>query len=327
MRRRDFLGIFGGAAASVPLAARAQQPIAKVARIGFLGAASAAGFANQLAGLRQGLRDIGYVEGVSIVIEYRWAEGQYERLPALAAELVQANVDLIVTHGTPGSLAAKQATTLVPIVMAIVGDPVVTGIVASVARPGGNITGQSFFSPELRVKRIELLKEVMPGIAQVAVLFNPRSAASAPELRALEVAARSLGVGVQGFPLQGLSELGGVLENIEQTRIEAVEVGDDGLVIANLADLAALAAKRRLVLIGPKETAQVGGLIGYGVEYFAAYRQAAVFVNKILKGARPADLPIEQATKFEFILNLKTAKILGVTVPTATLLRADEVIE
>jgi putative ABC transport system substrate-binding protein len=273
------------------------------------------------------LRDIGYVEGVNIVIDYRWAEGQYDRLPALAAELVHANVDVIVTHGTPGSLAAKRATTLVPIVMAIVGDPVVTGIVASVARPGGNITGQSFFSPELRGKRIELLKEVMPGIAQVAVLFNPRSAASEPELRALEVVARSLDVGVQGFPLQGLSELGAVLESIKQMRIEAVEVGDDGLVIANLAALAELATKRRLVLIGPKETAQVGGLIGYGVESFAAFRHAAVFVDKIVKGAKPADLPIEQATKFEFILNLKAAKSFGVTVPTATLLRADEVIE
>jgi putative tryptophan/tyrosine transport system substrate-binding protein len=327
MRRREFITLLGGAAAAWPLAARAQQP-AKVARIGFLGSASASGYANQLAGFRAGLRDLGYVEGTNAIIEYRWAEGNYERLPGLVADLIRSNVDVIVTHGTPGSLAAKQATATVPIVVGIIGDPVASGLVASLARPGGNITGQSFFNPELSAKRIELLKETSPHMTKAAFLLNPDNPDSTgPSLQAAELAAQSLKVELQQFPVRRLNEFESAFERMEQGRVEGVVIDDDGMFNANIGAIAVLAAKRRLPSIGNKELAQAGGLAGYGVDFFAIFRRAAAFVDKILKGTTPADLPIEQATKFEFVLNLKTAKALGITVPLAMLTRADEVIE
>ena len=326
MRRREFITLLGGSAAGWPLAARAQQA-GKVPRIGFLGATSAFGLAGRIDGFRQGLRDLGYVEGTNILIDYRWADGNYARLPELALDLVRSKVDLIVTHTTPGALAAKQATTTIPIVVVIVGDPVASGVVDSVARPGGNITGQSFFNPELRAKRIELLKEIVPTITQVAVLFNPDNPSVVPELRALETTAQSLGVRLQPFRLREPHEIVDAFEEVERGDSKAVETGDDTIFITNIGAIAALATKGRLVSIGPKDLAQAGGLIGYGVDFSATYRSAAVFVDKILKGAKPRDLPIEQATKFEVVLNLKTAKKLGVEVPTSILLRANEVIE
>jgi putative ABC transport system substrate-binding protein len=325
MRKREFIALLGGAAAW-PLAARAQQA-GKVPRIGFLGATSAFGLAGRIDGFRQGLRDLGYVEGTNILIDYRWADGNYARLPELALDLVRSKVDLIVTHTTPGALAAKQATTTIPIVVVIVGDPVASGVVDSVARPGGNITGQSFFNPELRAKRIELLKEIVPTITQVAVLFNPDNPSVVPELRAMETTAQSLGVRLQPFRLREPHEIVDAFEEVERGDSKAVETGDDTIFITNIGAIAALATKGRLVSIGPKDLAQAGGLIGYGVDFSATYRSAAVFVDKILKGAKPRDLPIEQATKFEVVLNLKTAKKLGVEVPTSILLRANEVIE
>jgi putative ABC transport system substrate-binding protein len=326
VKRREFITLLGGTAAALPLAARAQQS-GNVPRMGFLGMASPATFAARIDALRLGLRDFGYVEGTNMTIEYRWAQGHYERLPQLAAELVRSNVDLIVTHGTPGSLAAKRATTTIPIVIASIGDPVAVGIVTSVARPGGNITGQSFFNPELRAKRIELLKEVMPRLTQVATILNADNPATGPEFDAMAATAQSLDLKLQPFRLRAASELVSAFESMEQAHVQAVETGDDPLTFGNAGAIVALAARARLLTIGPEEIARAGGVIGYGADLVAIWRRAAFFVDKILKGAKPADLPIERAAKFQFVLNLKTAKMLGLEVPTATLLRADEVIE
>jgi putative ABC transport system substrate-binding protein len=325
MRRREFITLLGSATAW-PLVARAQQP-RKIARIGFLGASSEAGLATRADGFRAGLRDLGYVEGANIIIEYRWADDIYERLPALAAELVRSNVDVIVTHGVSGSLAAKQATATIPIVVANVGDPIAAGVVDSLARPGGNITGQSFFAPQLDAKRIELIKELMPQLTRAAVLLNPDNPGTGLDVKAMETTAQSLKLELEQFPVRGPSEFEGAFERMERGHILAVATGDDSMLIANLGAIASLATRHRLVSVGSKGLAQAGGLMGYGVDFFATYRRAAVFVDRILKGAKPADIPIEQATKFEFILNLKTAKALGLDVPPIMLVRADEVIE
>ena len=326
MQRRDFFKVIAGSAVAWPLAARAQRSTKPV--IGFLSPVSPTTFASRLEGFRLGLRDFGYVEGTNITVEYRFAEGQYERLPELAADLVRSKVELIVTHGTPGSLAAKRATTTIPIVFVSVGDPVVTGIVASIARPGGNITGQTFFNPELRAKRIELLKEAMPHLTQVAVLLNvDNPAAIGPEFQAMETAAQALNIKLQPFRLREPSELVSAFEKMEQTHAEAVETGDDPLSVGNVGAIAALAARGRLLLIGPEEVPRAGGVIGYGADLVALFRHGAFLVDKILKGANPADLPIERVSKFQFILNRKAAKALGFELPQSILLRADEVIE
>ena len=326
MRRREFIKVIGGGVAAWPLAARAQRPPKSV--IGFLGMASSTTFASRLEGFRLGLRDFGYVEGTNIAIEYRFAEGHYERLPELAADLVRSKVDLIVTHGTPGSLAAKGATTTIPIVITSVGDPVATGIVASIARPGGNITGQTFFNPELRAKRIEVLKEVMPRLARVAVILNADNpAAIGPEFQAMQTAAQVLNIKLQPYRLRESSELVSAFEKMEQTHAEAVETGEDPLSIGNVGAIVALAARARLLSIGPEEVPRAGGVIGYGADIVALFRRAALFVDKILKGANPADIPIERVSKFQFVLNRKVAKALGFELPQSILLRADEVIE
>ena len=327
MRRREVIALLGGAAAAWPLTARAQQP-AKVPRIGVLGAASASGFATRVAAFRLGLRDLGYVEDTNIIIEFRWAEGNYGRLPTLAAELIRSNVDLIVTSGTPGSLAAKQATATIPIVVAVIGDPVAVGLVASVARPGGNITGQSFFSPEMKAKSIELLKETMPRLMRVVVLLNPdNSVTMGPELQAMEIAAQTLKMELQQFLVRSPNEFESAFEKMAQGHVEAVVISEDANFNANIGAIAALATKWRLLSIGGEDLARAGGVIGYGVDFSAMWRRAAVLVDKILKGAKPADLPIEQATRFTTIVNLKAAKAIDVTVPTSILLRADEVVE
>jgi len=324
MRRREFIALLGGAVWPPP--ARAQQA-GKVPRIGFLGLSSPAAFASRIDALKAGLRDFGYIEGTSITIEYRWAGGHYDRLPELAAELVHSNVDIIVTHATPGSLAAKQATATIPIVVALIGDPVAAGIVLSVAHPGGNITGQSFFNAELRAKRIELLKEVKPQLTQAAVLMNPDNQAAESEFRAMEATAQSLNVKLRPFRLRAPNEFAGAFDAMEQMHLEAVETGEDQLSVANMGTIVSRATKGRMLSIGPEDVVRSGGLMSYGVDSAATYRRAAFFVDRILKGANPGDLPIERATKFQFILNRKVAQTLNLDVPTATLLRADEVIE
>lgn len=326
MRRRDVLGLIGGLPAYWPLAGLAQNA-GNAPRIGFLGTSSPSSFAIRLEAFRQGLRDFGYREGATVAVEYRWAEGRYEQLPALATELVRSNIDVIVTHATPGTLAAKQATAKIPIVMALVGDPVASGLVASIAKPGGNITGQSFFNAELRVKRLELLKEVMPRLTKVAVILNPDNAAAESEFKAMEAASKSLSMELRAYRLRNSNELVSAFGEMERAHVEAVETGDDQVSLGNIGAVTALAARGRLLTIGPEDVPRSGGTLGYGIDAAAAYRHVGSFVDKLLKGASPADIPVERASKFQFILNLKTTRALDVEIPAATLLRADEVIE
>ena len=308
------------------LAAEAQQA-SKVYRIGYLGVTTASAHALYVEAFRLGLRDLGYVEGRNLAIEYRWAAGQYGRLPDLAAELVRMKVDLIVTHGTPGSLAAKHATATIPIVMTLSGDAVATGLVASIARPGGNITGSNFFFPELNAKRLELLTEALPAARRMAALVNPDNPAHSLALKAMESVAKVQKVELQVAEVRGPQDFPGIFSAMVRKRVEAISVLDDPMLIANAPQIAGLAAKNRLPTIGFKEIADAGGLIAYGVNFPAAWRRAASFVDKIFKGAKPGELPIEQATQFEFVINLKTAKALGLTIPQTLLLRADQVIQ
>jgi ABC-type uncharacterized transport system substrate-binding protein len=311
---------------ATPLSVQAQQT-ARIPRIGFLGTESEAGLVLRFEAFRQGLRDLGYVEGKTIVIESRFAEGKYDRLPALAAELAGLKVDLLVTYGTPGTWAAKRATTTIPIVMAISGDALATGLVASLARPGGNITGSTFFSPELTAKRLELLKEAVPRLRRVAVLVNPDNPIKGPTLHAMALTATSLKLELQPFEARSPSEFESAFDALAKRRVDALVIIDDPILIANAGGLASLAAKSRLPSAGFKTFAEAGGLMGYGVNLSELSRHAAVFVDKILKGARPADLPVERATRFELLINLKTAKALGLTIPQSLLSRADEVIQ
>jgi putative ABC transport system substrate-binding protein len=325
-KRRKLITALGASALAAPLPSFAQQPV-KIARIGFLGAASASGYVKQLDGFRLGLRDLGYVEGKNIVVEYRWAEGNYARLAELAAELVRSKVDVLVTHGTPGTRAAKGATTTIPIVMAISGDAVATGLVVSLPRPGGNITGSTFFSPELSGKQIELLKEILPRITRVAALMNPDNPVIGPMFKAIEITTKSLDLGLQQFAVRGPNEFENAFSAMVQQRTEAVAVQEDGMLNANVRAAGDLAMRKRLPLIGNIEVPQAGGLLGYGVNFPEVFRRAAYFVDKILKGAKPADLPVERPTEFELVINMKTAKALVIQIPQSVLLRATEVIQ
>jgi putative ABC transport system substrate-binding protein len=324
MSRRVFLTLLGGAVLARPLAVRAQQK--KMLVIGFLGGATPSGYAHLMAALRLGLRDHGYVEGRSITIEERCAEGKYDRLPALAAELVRLKVDVIITHGTPAALVAKQATTTIPVVMAIVGNPDETGIVASIARPGGNIAGSSFFWAEINAKRLELMKNLIPGLARAGVHQNPDNPAMTSLLRAMEATARALNIELKIVKVRLLDELDAAFER-DKSQIEALIVMEEGLLVANARRIAELALRSRLPSIGFREYCEAGGLAAYVVDLPHIWRRAANFVDRILKGANPADLPIEQATRFELIINLKTAKALGIDLPPIMLMRANEVIE
>jgi putative ABC transport system substrate-binding protein len=315
---------------AAPLAAEAQQP-AKAYRIGFLGTDTTAFATGPLAAFLQGLRDLGYAEGRNFAIEYRWAGGNYDRLAGLAAELVDLKVDLIVTYGTPGCQAAKHATTTIPIVMAVVGDPVRSGLVASLARPGGNMTGLSIQDFELIIKRFELLKEVVPTASRVAYLEVPGTQPTdvAESLRTQQnTAAKSIGIQLQRFGVRGVDEYAGAFSAMAKSGVQALSVASVAPLAAHAAEIAALAAQHRLPTIGrPKAFAKAGGFLAYGPNLPDLYRRAAIYVDKILKGAKPADLPIEQPTKFELVINLKTAKALGLTIPPSVLLRADQVIE
>jgi putative ABC transport system substrate-binding protein len=326
VRRREFITLLGGVAMTWPLAARAQQPT-KIARIGFVGASAADSVPERAEAFRAGLRELGYQEGRDIVIEFRWADGRYDRLPALFNELVGRGVDVIVTHGTPGVLAAKQATATIPIVMAMSGDAEATGLVASLARPGGNVTGLTFFNPELAAKRFELLKEILPGLTEVGLLLNPANPINEPIVPAIRLTAQALRLELNPFGVREPAEFEGAFVTMAAKRVGAVVVIDDATLISNASVVARLALQQRLPSSGWPDYAVKGGLIGYGVSFPDLFRRAATFVDKILKGARPSDLPVERATKFETIVNLRVAKALGLDVPTAILLRADEVIE
>jgi len=315
---------------AAPLAAEAEQA-AKIARIGYLAFNLAAAPHLQEA-FRQGLRDLGYVEGRNVVIEYRDAEGKIERLPALAAELVALKVDVILAAtGTPQALAAKQATRTTPIVFTSVADPVTSGLVTSLARPGGNVTGLSILAPELVGKRLELLKQAVPGVSRVAVLWQPGGLGERTEkdmLKGAEVAARALGVRLQVVEARGPADFDRAFSDMTRARAGALTVLPSSMFFNERRRLVDLAAKNRLPAVYPwREGVDAGGLMAYGAKQADLYRRAATYVDKILKGAKPADLPVEQPTTFELVINLKTAKALGLTIPPSLLGRADQVIE
>jgi len=323
--RRRFIAGLGGAI-SWPLGARAQQPD-KVYRIGYLGLASGASQVIRMNGFREGLAALGYVEGKNIIIETRWAEGQYDRLVQLAAQLVDLKVDALVTYATPGVLAAKRATTTIPIVIAAVGDAVESGLVSSLSRPGGNVTGMTFFNPELAAKRLELLKEALPSLTQVGVLFNQANPSRVQVLAAMNLAAHSLKIELSEFAIREATEFEGVFAAMAAKRVGACVITEDPIVIANAEASAKLALKYRLASGGFPEFVQAGGFVAYGVDFPEMWRHAATFVDKILKGAKPADLPVERPWKFVTIVNLKTAKILGLEIPPTLFALADEVVE
>jgi ABC-type uncharacterized transport system substrate-binding protein len=327
MERRKFIALLGSAAAASPLAARAQRAD-KVFRIGYLGLASAAAQATRMKALRDGLAALGNIEGKNIVIEERRLEAPYDplQLAELAAQLVNLKPDVIVAHG-PGVLAAKHATTTIPIVIAQTGDAVATGLVASLARPGGNVTGMTFLGPELAAKRLELLKEAVPDLAQVGALTDPENPMSTPYLAAMRHRAQSLKLELSEFAVRVPTDLEGVFAAMTAKAVGAFVTIEEPVPIYNAEAIAKLALKYRLAACGFVELAEAGGFAGYGVDFPDMWRHAATFVDRILKGANPADLPLEQPTKFLTIVNVKTAKAIGIEVPTSLLLRADQVIE
>jgi len=326
MRRRDFITLLG-ATATWPLEARA-QPARKVYRIGMLETISETLNAANLAAFRESLHDLGYIERKNFVIEYRSADGRAERFADLATELVDLKVDLIVTKGTPATLAAKTATTTIPVVMAAVSEPFGSGLVVSLARPGGNITGLSSFATMLDAKRVELLREAVPGIARIATFLNMGNPVQSGEWKAIEVAAQSMGIQPQLVDLRRVEDIEPAFRAAIAQHAEALVVGIDAVMQANPRLIAELAAKHRLPAIyASREFVEAGGLLAYSVNYLDLYRRTAIYVDKILKGAKPADLPIEQPIKFELAINLTVAKALGLTVPPTLLARADELIE
>ena len=304
------------------------QPPGKIYRIGVLINGSASVSAKRTEALRQGLRDLGYVEGTNIALEYRWSEGKPDRLAELAAELVRGEVDVIVTHGA-GGLAAKRATTTIPIVMAIVVDPIGTGLVASLARPGGNVTGVSLVTMEgFAGKWLQLLKEAVPKLSRVAVLWNRANPGVASQVHDIEAAARTLGVRLQLLEFRGADQVESALTAMATPRPDALVVPADAAANQQRARIIAFAAKNRLPTIYPaREIVEVGGLMAYAPSQIESWRRAATYVGRILKGAKPADLPMEQPTTFELVINLTTAKALGLTIPPSLLGRANEILE
>jgi len=327
MRRREFVTLLGGAAAPWPLGARAQQP-AKIPRVGLLSTFSPSETRRWHQALRQGLRDLGWVEGENISIEYRYAEGRLDRLPAIATDLVRLKVDLIFTDTTSPALAAKNATRSIPIVVASASDFVETGLAQSLARPGGNITGLDQIAPELGGKRLELLKEIVPKLSSVVVLWNPQNKTSTRNRNELQDPASQLGLTLHSLEVRHADELDKAFEVATRARADALAILPEPVFVANLKRIAGFAAKNHLPSIFHlREFADAGGLITYGPDRSDLFRRAAAYIDKILKGTKPADLPIQRPTKFELVINLKTAKALGLTVPHSLLQRADEVIE
>ena len=325
MRRREFLGVLGGAAAAYPVAVRAQRPA--IPAIGFLSSGSAE-LTYLTAAFRRGLSESGYVEGQNLAIEYRWAEGAYDRLPALATDLVRRQVAAIFASAPPAVLAAKAATRTIPIVFTIGGNPVELGFVSSFNRPGGNVTGVTFLVTELAGKRLELLRELVPRAALIGLLVNPNRSGSESETKDTQQAADTLGVKLHPLNAGTEREIDAAFASFTQQRIDALLVGTDLLFLTRRDQLVALAAQRAIpTMYNLREYVVAGGLMSYAPSIAEAYRQAGVYTAKILKGANPADLPVTQPTKFELIINLKSAKALGLTPPDKLLVAADEVIE
>jgi ABC-type uncharacterized transport system substrate-binding protein len=328
VRRRRFIGLLGGAAAAWSLEGRAQQPAMPV--IGFLNPLSPDGHTERLRGFRQGLKEAGFVEGENLAIEYRWAEGHFDRLHALATELVGRNIAVIAATGAiPALQAAKAATTTVPIVFATGSDPVRDGLVASLNRPGGNMTGISFLNTELAAKRMELLRALLPGTVRVAVLVNPANAANAETtLREVEAAARAIGWQIQVLNASTNREISAAFASLGRERPDALFVGGDGFFVSRRVQLVNLSSRHAIpATYADRQFPEVGGLMSYGSNNEDAWRQVGVYVGRILKGAKPADLPVVQASKFELVINAETARMFGLTVPDKLLATADEVIE
>ena len=330
LSRRQVAVAFGALVLTAPLAAFAQRLPAKVARIGYLEASMPQnGSSRFLEDFRQGLRDLGYVEDKNVQLEIRWGEGKLERLPALADELVRLNVDVIVAVNSPSVRAAKQATQTIPIVMPVSSDPVGDGLVASLARPGGNITGLSVMSPELGVKRIQLLKETFPKLSRpVAVLWNPDYVGMAARFRQAQGAAPSVGMGVRSVEVRDSRELERAIEIMDRERPDALLILADPLTTSQRLRIVEFAAEEKLpAMYEVSQFVDAGGLMSYGPNTDKVVSRAAIYVDKILKGAKPGDLPIEQPERFELVINLKTAKALGITIPQSILLQADRVIQ
>jgi putative ABC transport system substrate-binding protein len=327
LKRREFVTLLGGSAAAWPLAARAQQ--AAVPVIGYLGAQSPAAFASRVTAFRQGLGETGYVEGRNVAIEFRWAEGQHDRLPALAAELVARRVAVIVAPGgAPAAIAAKSVTTTIPIVFEMGADPIAMGLVTSLNRPGGNLTGVSSLNVEVTPKRLEILREAIPTATVVAVLLNPTSPTADSQLRNLQEAARALGLQLHVLHASSARDFDAVFATLLQLRASGLVVASDTFFATHSEQLAALTVRHALPAIHQsRDFALAGGLMSYGGSFVESHRQAGVYTGRVLKGDKPADLPVQQVTKVELLINLKTAKALGVTFPLALSGRADQVIE
>jgi putative ABC transport system substrate-binding protein len=326
VKRREFITLIGGAAAAWPVAVHAQQPAMPV--VGFLHYASATTLAHLAEAVRLGLKEAGYIERQNVAIEYRWAEGHYDRLPALAADLVRRQVTVITAGGAVAAHAAKEATAAIPIVFTSGADPIASGLVKGLSRPGANLTGVSLLAAEMGAKRLELIRDLLPKARTVAMMINPTFPGAESEMAEVEVAGRKIGIQIHGAKATSPGNIDAALAAFSQLHVDAFIVGADGYFITRRDQLASLAAHYAIPGIYPfPDFPQAGGLLSYGVSLADAYRQAGVLTGRVLKGAKPAELPVMQPTKFEFVLNLKTAKALGITVPPNLIARADEVIE
>jgi putative ABC transport system substrate-binding protein len=327
LKRREFLGVLGGAAAGWPLAARAQQPALPV--VGFIRDGSSDANARNVAAFRKGLNETGYVEGQNVTVEYYWLEGQYDRLPALMADLVRRQVAVIAAPGTGLALAAKAATATIPIVFSVGDDPVRLGLVASLARPGGNATGINFFVNEVTAKRLRLLHDLLPKAVRIAVLLNPANATVAEStLREAQKAAPTIGLQIQILNASTIAEIDAAFATLARERPDALLVAGDAFLTSRRVQIATLTARDRIpTAYAVRDPVVAGGLMSYGTDITDAFQQAGIYTGKILKGTKPADLPVLQSTKFEFVINLQTARALGIEVPPGVLSIADEVIE